>query len=129
MCVTSVMKMYCTGTVSVVNNIITQDAPTSESGDNHTVSERDSPLVSRDRSICKDGNIPIAMSVTETSPKIPFISIDSNLGSSGSHAASHDIPPEFNGQIVSNVTPAHISQDKQTQKAQPHRQKLIFYSK
>ena len=95
----------------------TQDAPTSESGDNHTVSERDSPLVSRDRSICKDGNIPIAMSDTGTSPKIPFISIDSNLGSSGSHAASHDIPPEFNGQIVSNVTSAHISQDKQTQKA------------
>ena len=95
----------------------TQDAPTSESGDIHTVSERDSPLVSRDRSICKDGNIPIAMSDTGTSPKIPFISIDSNRSSSGSHAASHDIPPEFNGQIVSTVTSAHISTDKQTQKA------------
>ena len=95
----------------------TQDAQTSESGDNHTVSERDSPLVSRDKSICNDGNIPIAMSDTGTSPKTPFISIDSNLGSSGSHAAPHDIPPGFNSQIVSNVTPVHISQDKQTQKA------------
>ena len=94
----------------------TQDAQTSASGDNHTVSERYSPLVSRDKSICKDGNIPIAMYDTGTSPKTPFISTHSNRGSLGSHAAPHDIPPGFNGQIVSNVTSAHISQAKQTQK-------------
>ena len=53
---------------------------------------------------------------TGTSPKTPFISTHPNRGSSGSHAAPHDIPPGFNGQIVSNVSSAHISQAKQTQK-------------
>ena len=83
----------------------------SESSDNHAVSERDLTMLSRNKSICNDGNIPIAMSDTGTSPKTPFISTDPNLSYSRSQSAPNDIPLRFNCWIVSNVTPAHISQD------------------